>query len=94
VVGGGLAGLTAALDLAEAGIHVYLIERESYLGGNVARLNKIFPRMCDARCGLTYLYQKILESGKVSLMTLSEIKSIEGTPGRYEATPIRAGGAL
>lgn len=88
VVGGGLAGLTAALDLAEAGIHVYLIERESYLGGNVARLNKIFPRMCDARCGLTYLYQKILESGKVSLMTLSEIKSIEGTPGRYEATVV------
>lgn len=88
VVGGGLAGLTAALDLAEAGINVTLIERESYLGGNVARLNKIFPRMCDARCGLTYLYQKIRETGKVRLMTLSEVSKLEGTAGRYEATVV------
>jgi len=88
VVGGGLAGLTAALDIAEAGINVTLIEREAYLGGNVVRLNKIFPRMCDARCGLTYLYQKIRETGKVRLMTLSEVTRLEGSAGRYEVTVV------
>lgn len=86
VIGGGLAGLTAALDLAEAGISVTLIERDSCLGGNVARLNKIFPRMCDAGCGVTYLYNRILETGRVSIKTLTEVKTIEGSAGRYTAT--------
>ncbi len=86
VIGGGLAGMTAALDLAEAGIGVTLIEKESYLGGNVARLNKIFPRLCDARCGLTYLYNRLRETGKVRLMTLSRVTCLEGSAGRYNAT--------
>ncbi|MCL6612846.1 MAG: FAD-dependent oxidoreductase [Peptococcaceae bacterium] len=83
VIGGGLAGMTAALDLAEAGIRVTLIERESYLGGNVARLDKIFPRLCDARCGLTYLYNRIRETGKVKIMTLAGVRALEGSAGRY-----------
>lgn len=86
VIGGGLAGLTAALDLAEAGINVTLIEKEPYLGGNVARLNKIFPRMCDAGCGVTYLYKRICETGRVRILTHSEIQSVRGSAGRYEAT--------
>ncbi|MCL5056666.1 MAG: FAD-dependent oxidoreductase [Actinobacteria bacterium] len=85
VAGGGLAGLTAALDLAEAGIRVTLIEKESFIGGNVARLNKVFPRMCDAGCGLTYLYNRIKDTGRVRLLTLSEITSLGGRAGRYEA---------
>ena len=86
VVGGGLAGLTAALDLAEAGVNVALIEKESYLGGNAGRLNKIFPRLCEARCGLTYLYNRLRETGKVSIMTLSEVEKLEGSAGRFNAT--------
>ncbi len=85
VIGGGLAGMTAALDLAEAGISVTLIEKESFLGGNVARLNKIFPRLCDSRCGLTYLYNKMKDTGKVRIITLSEISTMEGSAGRYTA---------
>lgn len=88
VIGGGLAGMTAALELAEAGVGVTLIEKESYLGGNVARLNKIFPRMCDARCGLTYLYNRLRETGNVNILTLSEIKSLEGSAGRYTASVV------
>ncbi len=83
VIGGGLAGMTAALELAESGVSVILIEKESHLGGNVARLNKVFPRMCDARCGLTYLYNRIREAGKVSVMTLSEAVALEGSAGKY-----------
>jgi len=85
VAGGGLAGLTAALELAEAGINVTLIEKESFIGGNVARLNKVFPRMCDSNCGLTYLYSRIKDTGRARLMTLSEIVSLRGKAGRYEA---------
>lgn len=88
VVGGGLAGLTTALDLAEAGIRVILIEKEHFLGGNVARLNKIFPRMCDSRCGLIYLYNRIRETGNVSVMTLSEVQGVSGSAGKYEASVI------
>ncbi|MFZ5631916.1 MAG: FAD-dependent oxidoreductase [Bacillota bacterium] len=88
VIGGGLAGMTAALDLAEAGINVTLIEKESFLGGNVARLNKIFPRMCDARCGLVYLYNRLRETGKVKIMTLSEVQNLEGSAGRYTASVV------
>ncbi|MFZ5649046.1 MAG: FAD-dependent oxidoreductase [Bacillota bacterium] len=88
VIGGGIAGLTAALDLAEAGINVTLIERESYLGGNVSRLYKIFPRMCEAGCGVTYLYNRIRETGRVRMMTLTEMKTIEGSAGRYEASVV------
>lgn len=85
VIGGGLAGMTAALDLAEAGINVTLIEKESYLGGNAARFNKIFPRMCDAGCGVTHLYHRLKETKRVRIMTLSEIRSLEGSAGRYTA---------
>lgn len=88
VIGGGLAGMTAALELAEAGMGVTLVERESYLGGNVARLNKIFPRMCEAGCGLTYLYNRLRETGGVKILTLSEIQSLEGSAGRYTASVI------
>lgn len=88
VIGGGLAGMTAALDLAEAGITVTLIEKESFLGGNVARLYKVFPRMCDARCGLVYLYNRLVETGRVRIKTMTEMKKLEGSAGRYAASVV------
>ncbi|MFZ5597841.1 MAG: FAD-dependent oxidoreductase [Bacillota bacterium] len=90
VVGGGLTGMTAALDLAEAGVAVTLIEKEAFLGGNTVRLASVFPRMCDARCGITHLYQRMQETGGVKIMTLSRIESLEGSAGRYVASVVTA----
>ena len=56
VVGGGIAGITAAVEAAEVGYEVYLIEKEAYLGGRVAQLNKYFPKLCPPYCGLEINY--------------------------------------
>ena len=52
VIGGGIAGLTAALDAAEAGLDVILIEKSPYLGGRVAGFHNYFPKLCPPSCGL------------------------------------------
>ena len=52
VVGGGISGLTSALEAAEVGYEVFLVEKEPSLGGRVAQLNKYFPKLCPPTCGL------------------------------------------
>jgi len=52
VIGGGIAGLTTALEAAEAGCEVILVERTPYLGGRVARMHQYFPKLCPPTCGL------------------------------------------
>lgn len=59
VVGGGIAGVTAALEAAEAGEDVILVEREASLGGRVTRFNRYFPKLCHPTCGLEIIYQRI-----------------------------------
>ena len=83
IIGGGLAGLSTAAILSEAGKKVVVIEKEPYLGGQVARLNKVMPRMCDAACGVTYLMNRLLEGGRVNILTRSEIISVSGSSGRF-----------
>lgn len=85
VIGAGLAGLTVAAELAEAGVNVTVVEREPYLGGRVAQFNKIFPRMCDARCGVIFLLNRLRENPRVKIMTRSEITGLQGSAGRFEA---------
>ncbi len=62
VVGGGIAGITAALEAAEAGYEVVILERGPYLGGRVAQLNKYFPKLCPPNCGLEINFQRIRNS--------------------------------
>lgn len=88
VLGAGLAGLTAAAELAEAGINVTIIEKEAFIGGRVAQFNKIFPRMCDARCGVTFLLNRLEENPRVKILTRSEIVGLRGSAGRFEADVI------
>lgn len=85
IIGAGLAGLSAAAELAEAGVDVFVVEQSSYLGGQVARLNRVFPRLCDAACGITYLVGRLNDSGRAKFFTLAEIVSISGSSGRFSA---------
>ncbi|MDI6725516.1 MAG: hydrogenase iron-sulfur subunit [Smithellaceae bacterium] len=83
LVGGGIAGLHAASALAEAGKQVYLIERESGVGGKVARLGRLYPRICDPHCGLDFILQKIRATARVELHTLARVAEIQGGPGNF-----------
>jgi quinone-modifying oxidoreductase, subunit QmoA len=86
VVGGGISGITAAVEAAEAGCKVILVERLPYLGGRVARLHKYFPKLCPPTCGLEINYKRIRRNPDITVYTLAEVTRIDGTPGNYNAT--------
>lgn len=83
VVGGGFSGLTAAVDAAETGAEVILIEKNPYLGGRVAQLNKYFPKMCPPMCGLEINFRRIKTNPLVKFYTMAEVESIEGSEGNF-----------
>ncbi|MTI81432.1 MAG: CoB--CoM heterodisulfide reductase iron-sulfur subunit A family protein [Firmicutes bacterium] len=86
VVGGGMSGITAAVEAAEAGCEVFLVEKNSYLGGKVSQINQYFPKMCPPNCGLEINYQRIKKNPKINVLTLAEVESISGEEGNFEAT--------
>ena len=65
VIGGGISGLTTALESAETGSEVFLVEKNPYLGGRVAQLNKYFPKLCPPVCGLELNFRRIKENPKM-----------------------------
>ena len=81
VVGGGISGITAAVEAAEAGCKVILVERLPYLGGRVARMNKYFPKLCPPTCGLEINFRRIRQNPDITVYTLGEVESVSGTPG-------------
>jgi quinone-modifying oxidoreductase subunit QmoA len=86
VVGGGISGITAALEAAEAGAEVIIVEKNPYLGGRVALLNQYFPKLCPPSCGLEINFRRIKQNSKIKFHTLSEVESISGSPGNYDVT--------
>ena len=86
VVGGGIAGISAAVEAAEAGYQVFLIEKEPYLGGRVAQLAKYFPKLCPPGCGLEINFQRIRKNRKIRFFTTSEVESVTGQPGSFDVT--------
>ncbi len=86
VVGGGIAGITAALELANAGHKVYLVEKEPSIGGHMAQFDKTFPTLDCAACILT---PKMVEAGShpnIELMAYSEVIDVGGFDGDFEIT--------
>jgi quinone-modifying oxidoreductase subunit QmoA len=86
VIGGGISGLTAAIEAAEAGADVILVEKEAFLGGRVARMNLYFPKMCPPTCGLEINLRRVKTNPRIRTLTLSTVQSISGDPGSYQAT--------
>jgi quinone-modifying oxidoreductase subunit QmoA len=82
-VGGGIAGLTTALEAAEVGYEVYLVEKNPYLGGRVAQLNQYFPKLCPPTCGLEINFRRIKDNPRITVLTLAEVENVSGGPGDY-----------
>jgi heterodisulfide reductase subunit A len=84
VVGGGIGGIQAALDLAESGYKVYLVEKSPAIGGTMAQLDKTFP---TNDCSMCILSPKLVQCGRhlnIELLTYSDIEEVEGEAGRFK----------
>ena len=86
VVGGGISGLTTALEAAEVGNDVFLVEKGAYFGGRVAQLNEYFPKLCPPSCGLEINFRRIKDNRRIRTYTMTTVKSVSGGPGNYEVT--------
>ncbi len=86
VVGGGLAGMTTALEASEVGKTAVLIENTPMLGGRVLRTNQYFPKMCPPTCGIEINLKRIRQNENITVSTLTEVESVTGEPGNYEIT--------
>jgi heterodisulfide reductase subunit A len=86
VVGGGIAGMNSALDIAKDGYDVYLVEKLPSIGGHMAQLDKTFPTMDCSACILTPKTAEVARNEKIHLYTYSEIESVDGYVGNFEVT--------
>src|SRR5579863_2559703 len=86
VIGGGIAGITAAVEAAEAGYDVVIVEKEPYLGGRVLQLSKYFPKLCPPACGMEINFRRIKDNPRIRFHTMAEVERIEGRPGDFDVT--------
>jgi heterodisulfide reductase subunit A2 len=86
IVGAGIAGIHAALTLANAGKHVYLVEREPTIGGHMAQFDKTFPTLDCAACILTPKMSAVKAHPNITLWTYSEVTKVDGYVGNYKVT--------
>ncbi len=86
VIGGGIAGMTAALEAAEVGHRVILVEKEAYLGGRVIRTHQYFPKMCPPTCGFEINTRRIRQNSRITVHTLATVEEITGKSGNFTVT--------
>lgn len=86
VVGGGISGLTTAIEAAEAGYEAFIVEKNPYLGGRVAQLNQYFPKLCPPTCGLEINFRRIKDNPRIKVLTLADVESVHGKPGSYDVS--------
>ena len=86
IIGGGIAGIQAALDCAEGGIPVILVEREPTIGGKMAKLDKTFPTVDCSSCILGPKMVDVAQHPKITLMAASEVTNVSGYVGNFTVT--------
>jgi len=84
VIGGGIAGTTAAVEAAEVGYQVILVEKEAFLGGRVVRSHKYFPKMCPPTCGFEINTRRIRNNPRITVHTLATVEEISGAAGDFK----------
>ncbi len=84
VVGGGIGGMQAALDLAESGIKVYLVDNKPSIGGVMAQLDKTFPTNDCAMCTMAPRLVEIGRHDNIEIITMADIESVSGEPGNFK----------
>ncbi len=89
VVGGGIAGIQASLDLANRGTKVYLVEKTPSIGGRMAQLDKTFPTLDCSICILAPKMIECLRHPNISLLTYSEVQHVEGEEGNFNVKILR-----
>lgn len=89
IIGGGIAGIQAALDLAEMGVQVYLVDRNPSIGGIMAKLDKTFPTLDCAPCILTPKMASVLRYPNIKLLMYSEVQEVSGTAGNFKVKVLR-----
>lgn len=89
VLGGGITGLQASLDLAENNFQVHLVEREDALGGTVRQLSKLYPTLRDANETIQHIIQRVCNSPNIKVLAGSELQSLEGAVGNFKTKIVR-----
>jgi len=86
IVGAGIAGITSALELADGGNHVYLVDRQPSIGGHMAQLDKTFPTLDCSACILTPKMVDVDHHPNITLLTWSEVEALDGYIGNFDVT--------
>ncbi len=89
IIGGGIAGIKAALVIADAGYKVYLVERDLTIGGHMALFDKTFPTLDCSICILGPLMSEVNDHPNIELLTYSEVKKVEGYIGNFEVLIVK-----
>ncbi|NIO37497.1 hydrogenase iron-sulfur subunit [Candidatus Bathyarchaeota archaeon] len=84
LVGGGIAGITAALELGYLGFKVHILEQRPSIGGNMAKLTKVFPTLDCAQCILTPRMAEVGRNPNVNLLTYANVQEVSGRPGNFD----------
>jgi quinone-modifying oxidoreductase subunit QmoA len=86
VVGAGISGLTAALESAETGKDVILVEKRPFIGGRITQLYKYFPKLCFPTCGLEINQRRLKGNAGITVLTQAEVVNVSGQEGDYAAS--------
>ena len=86
VVGGGISGLTAAIEAAECGKQVVLVEKAPSVGGRVSQLYKYFPKLCFPTCGIEIQLRRLRGNKNIRLLTMAEVTGVAGDEGNYNVS--------
>jgi len=89
VIGGGISGVTTAIEASEVGRDVILVEKTPTLGGRVSGFHQYFPKLCPPTCGLEINYKRLRANPHVQVHTNSEVLSVTGDAGNSKSKSVK-----